>query len=304
VGTSFRRWAAVLEEEASAPSRVAEVELWQRVASARPLPLGSRPLDADRDTTATTRSLRLTLPTETTGPLLTTVPTGFRTGVQDVLLTGLALAVADRYGSPHVVLDVENHGREELAPSLYPVHLDLGGVDVTDALAAGPAADLAVARVAEHLRELPDHGLGYGLLRHLNPDTAAELAKLPAPAIGFNYLGRFTTPDPTGTTPWAFAPESAALGTGADSALAAAHVLEIGAVVHDTGNGPQLLAHWSWPDGVLAEPEVRALAESWFTALTSLVSRAGDTAGPSAADMTVAGMSRDELAELAAGLDS
>ncbi|MFF7646158.1 amino acid adenylation domain-containing protein [Streptomyces canus] len=314
-GTSFRRWATVLQEEACASSRVAEVELWQRIAAAPHLPLGARPLAPDRDTTATTRSLRLTLPADITGPLLTTVPSVFRASVQDVLLCGLALAVADRYGSPHVVVDVEGHGREELAPglalsrtvgwftSLYPVHLDLTGVDVADALATGPAADLAIGRVTGHLRELPDHGVGYGLLRHLNPDTAPELAKVPAPAIGFNYLGRFTAPDPTGTVPWAFAPESAALGTGADPALAAAHVLEIGAVVRDTDTGPQLLAHWSWPDGVLAEPQVRALAESWFAALTALVSRGGDSAGQSGAGMSVAGMSRDELAELAAGLD-
>ncbi|MGC0335300.1 non-ribosomal peptide synthase protein (TIGR01720 family) [Streptomyces sp. SLBN-8D4] len=315
VGTSFRRWATVLQEEARASSRVAEVELWQRIAAAPHLPLGSRPLDPDRDTTATTRSLRLTLPADITGPLLTTVPSVFRAGVQDVLLSGLALALADRYGSPHVVVDVEGHGREELAPglalsrtvgwftSLYPVHLDLTGVDVADALAAGPATDLAVSGVTEHLRELPDHGVGYGLLRHLNPDTAPELAKVPAPAIGFNYLGRFTAPDPTGTVPWAFAPESAALGTGADPALGAAHVLEVGAVVRDTDTGPQLLAHWSFPDGVLAEPEVRTLAESWFSALTALVSRSGDAAAQPVAGMSVAGMSRDELAELAAGLD-
>ncbi|WP_329596162.1 amino acid adenylation domain-containing protein [Streptomyces pseudovenezuelae] len=315
-GTSFRRWATALQEEARVPSRVAEAERWQRIGAAPQLPLGSRPLDPDRDTTATTRSLRLTLPADTTGPLLTTVPSAYGTGVQDILLTGLALAVADRYGSPHVVLDVEGHGREELTPglalsrtvgwftSLYPVHLDLAGVDVADALAAGPAADLAVGRVTEHLRELPDHGVGYGLLRHLNPDTAPELAKLPAPAIGFNYLGRFTASDPTGSVPWAFAPEAAALGTGADAALAAAHVLEVGAVVRDTGAGPQLLAHWSWPDGVLAEPEVRALAESWFSALTALVSRSADATGRPVAGMSVAGISRDELDELTAGLDA
>ena len=310
VGTSFRHWSLALGRHARTPSRVAEAELWRRIGDAPRAPLGRRPLDSDRDTAATTCSLRLTLPAETTGPLLSSVPAALHLGVQDVLLTGLALAVADRQGSPHVVLDVEGHGREELAAglepsatvgwftSLYPVHLDLQGVDVSDALAAGPAADLAATRVAERLRELPDHGVGHGLLRHLNPDTATELAKAPAPAIGFNYLGRFSAPGTTGTEPWAFAPESSALGTGCDPGLAAAHALDINAVVHDTPTGPRLVADWAWPEDVLTEPEVRALAESWFTALTALVSRAGNGAGPS-----VAGLSRDELDELAAGLD-
>ncbi|MEW2398055.1 amino acid adenylation domain-containing protein [Streptomyces sp. NPDC046862] len=310
VGTSFRRWSETLGRHARTPSRVAEAALWRRIADAPRAPLGRRPLDPDRDTAAGTRSLRLALPPETTGALLTSVPATFHLGVQDVLLTGLALAVADRQGSPHVVLDIEGHGREELSPglepsgtvgwftSLYPVHLDLEGVDVADALAAGPAADLSATRVAECLRELPDHGVGHGLLRHLNPDTAAELAKAPIPAIGFNYLGRFSAPDTTGTELWAFAPESSALGAGCDPGLAAAHALDINAVVHDTATGPRLVADWAWPKDVLTEPEVRALAESWFTALTALVSRVGKRAG-----LSVAGLSRDELDELTAGLD-
>jgi non-ribosomal peptide synthase protein (TIGR01720 family) len=310
VGVSFRRWSVELGRQARTPARVAEAELWRRITDAPRAPLGRRPLDPDRDTAACTRSLRLTLPPETTGPLLSDVPATFDLGVQDVLLTGLALAVANRQGSPHIVLDIEGHGREELSPglepsgtvgwftSLYPVHLNLQGVDVPDALAAGPAADLAATRVAEHLRELPDHGAGHGLLRHLNPDTAAELAKAPAPAIGFNYLGRFSTPGTAGTELWAFAPESSALGAGRDPGLAAAHALDINAVVHDAANGPLLVADWSWPEGVLTEAEVRELAETWFTALTALVSRAARGAGPS-----VPGLSGDELDELTAGLD-
>ncbi|MFF5369821.1 amino acid adenylation domain-containing protein [Streptomyces sp. NPDC013187] len=310
VGMSFRRWSVELGRQARTPARVAEAELWRRIADAPRAPLGRRPLDPGRDTAAGTRSLRLTLPPGTTGPLLTDVPATFHLGVQDALLTGLALAVADRQGSPHLVLDIEGHGREEhllgLQPSgtvgwftsLYPVHLDLEGVDVADALAAGPAADLAAALVAGRMRELPDHGAGHGLLRHLNPDTAAELAKAPPPAIGFNYLGRFSTPGTAGSEPWAFAPESSALGAGRDPGLAAAHALDINAVVHDTPAGPRLVADWAWPEGVLTEPEVRELAETWVTALTALVSRAAEAAGPS-----VPGLSGDELDELTAGLD-
>ncbi|MFJ9898453.1 amino acid adenylation domain-containing protein [Streptomyces sp. NPDC091280] len=318
VGTSFRSWSTALGREARTPARVAEAELWRRIGDAPRARLGRRPLDAERDTAATTRSLRLSLPPAATAPLLTGVPAALDLGVQEVLLTGLALAVADRQGSPHVVLDVEGHGREELATglelsrtvgwftSLYPVHLDLEGVDVGDALAAGPAADLAAARVAKCLRELPDHGAGHGLLRHLNPDTATELAKAPTPAIGFNYLGRFDAPGSTATAtePWAFAPESEALGSGRDPGLATAHVLEVNAVVHDTITGPRLVADWAWPEDVLTEPEVRALAESWFAALTALVSRVDDGTDASAgAGASVTDLSRDELDELTVGLE-
>ncbi|KPI18992.1 amino acid adenylation domain protein [Actinobacteria bacterium OK074] len=315
VGTSFRRWSALLGEEAHRPARTAEAELWRRALTAPRTPLGTRPLDPARDTAATTRSLRRTLPTATTGPLLTTVPSAYRTGTQDVLLTGLALAVADRQGAGHVVVDVEGHGREELTAgldlsrtvgwftSLYPVHLDLDGVDVRDALTAGPAADTAVGRVAEHLRALPDHGIGHGLLRHLNPETAATLAQLPTPAIGFNYLGRFTAPADTATE-WAFAPESTAVGSGIDPGLGAAHTLELNSVVHDTDTGPQLVADWTWPDGVLTETEVSALADAWFAALTALAARAAHTADPQPSSaLSWDPVTDDEFDDLTAGLD-
>ncbi|KUN96931.1 non-ribosomal peptide synthetase [Streptomyces caeruleatus] len=316
VGTSFRRWSALLGEEARRPARVAEAALWRRTAAAPRTPLGARPLDPDRDTAATARTLRLTLPADVTGPLLTAVPAAFQAGAQEVLLSGLALAVAERQGGGHVLVDVEGHGREEIADgidlsrtvgwftSLYPVHFDLNGVDVRDALAVGPAADTAVRHVRDRLRELPDHGIGHGLLRYLNPDTATALAKPSVPLIGFNYLGRFAAPSGADdTTPWAFAPESSALGNGTDQELPAAHALDLNAVVHDSDDGPRLVADWTWPEGVLKEPDVRALAESWFAALTALTARAARSAEAEYADLSLGSLSQDELDELEADLD-
>ena len=75
--------------------------------------------------------------------------------------------------------------------SLYPVRLDVGRLDLADALSGGASLGRAVKTVKEQLRAVPGKGLGYGLLRYLNADTAAALAGGPAPQLGFNYLGRF-----------------------------------------------------------------------------------------------------------------
>ncbi|MDH6492446.1 non-ribosomal peptide synthetase [Streptomyces sp. SAI-127] len=312
VGTSFRAWSSMLREQAC--TRGAEAKLWRRLNDAPCAPFGARPLDPAKDTAATSRSLRLTLEAGVTGPLLGSVPAAFRAGPQDVLLAGLTLAVAARQDVPHVLVDVEGHGREEIAPglelsrtvgwftSLYPVHVDLAGLDLRDALAAGPAADGVVRRVADRTGELPDHGVGFGLLRYLNPDTAGELAQQTAPPIGFNYLGRFATA-PATDSPWSFAPESPALGSGTDPGLAAAHALELNAVVHDTPAGPRLVADWSWPDGVLTESEVRELAGAWFAALTALTDRAARMAPQAPGALLSAELDADELDELAAGLE-
>ena len=163
-----------------------------------------------------------------TDALLTRVPAAFHGGIDDVLLTGLALAVADwcrrhvqgaahvaHHGGSHaVLLDLEGHGREEglgreegwrcgvsgavdltrtvgWFTSLYPVRLDPGLLDLEEALSGGPALGRALKTIKEQLRAVPGKGLGYGLLRYLNDETAAELAGAPAPQLGFNYLGRF-----------------------------------------------------------------------------------------------------------------
>ena len=101
-------------------------------------------LDRERDVTGRARELRLMLPAAVTEALLTRVPAAFHGGINDVLLTGLAVAVADwcrRQGRGEqraVLLDLEGHGREEIFAevdlsrtvgwftSLFPVRLDLG----------------------------------------------------------------------------------------------------------------------------------------------------------------------------------
>jgi hypothetical protein len=52
------------------------------------------------------------------------------------------------------------------------------------------------------------------------------------------------------------------------------HPLVVNAMTRDLPGGPRLQAFWSWPAGVLDEPDVRALAHTWITALTALVRHA------------------------------
>ncbi|MDX3451771.1 amino acid adenylation domain-containing protein [Streptomyces sp. ME02-8801-2C] len=290
VDTSFRTWSHRLEELAQDPAHEAELPFWTGVLEgAAPLPL-DRPLDPVRDTAGTVRNLELRLPAEITGPLLSAVPSAFTANVNDVLLTGLGLAVADwrrRHGDDQggpALVDLESHGRdEELAEdadlsrtvgwftSVFPVLLDPGPVDLEAALAGGAEIDEALARVRAHLGSLPANGTGYGMLRHLNPRTAPVLARFAPPSIEFNYLGRFGIPE---ATDWSYAPEEDVSDIGAEPEMREGHALGINVVTEDRADGPVLAAHWSWPAAVLSEEAVRDLAETWFRALRALVARA------------------------------
>ncbi|WP_413806066.1 amino acid adenylation domain-containing protein [Streptomyces sp. OE57] len=282
VGTSFRRWARLLADQAVDPAREDELDMWTRMTGDPGLAVATDALDPARDDVRSLRSLTVVLDPARTGPLLTTVPAAYHAGVDDVLLTALVLAAAHCYGTAEataLLVNVEGHGREDIAEaldltrtigwftSMYPVRLDAGPVDWTDVATGAAGLSGALKRVKEQLR-VPDHGIGYGLLRYLNPRTGPRLAALNTPRIGFNYLGRYTG---SGSANWPYAKESTALGGGSDPDLALTHCLDINALTEDTPDGPRLTATWAWAGHLMTEAEVSRFAEAWCTAVDGLI---------------------------------
>ncbi|MCP9948753.1 amino acid adenylation domain-containing protein [Actinomadura madurae] len=322
VPTSFRRWAQRLAAEASDPARTAELPLWDDVLATPDPVLGTRPLDPAADTFGTARHLTLDLPADVTGPLLTDVPAAFHGRVNDVLLTGLALAVAewrrDRGVTDEtaVLVDLEGHGREEIVPgvdlsrtagwftSIHPVRLDAGWVDPADVRDGGQAVGTALKRVKEQLREIPDNGIGHGLLRYLDPAVRGGRP----PQIAFNYLGRSAAPEATDWGP-ADQDDSAALGPGQDAALGLVHAIEVNAHTRDLPDGPELSATWTWAGRLFDDTAVEDLAGRWYAALRGLVAHVTDGAaeGPvggfTPSDLSLVDVSQEEIDELAAELD-
>jgi len=330
-GTSFRRWAQLLAGQASDPGRVAELGIWAQMLERGGPPLGSRPLEARHDTTARVRTVTFTLPAQVTGALLTSVPAAFHAGVNDVLLAGLAAAVAQyrsRRGERDtaVLVDVEGHGREPLAAgmdlsrtvgwftSVVPVRLDTGRVDFTEIASGGPAAGRVLKRVKEQMRAIPGDGLGYGLLRYLNPQTAPVLAALPARQIGFNYLGRFTAP-PDAASPHTTRPDTggrpgsrpvhwqpAPFGGHADPELPAVYVVEAISAVRDLASGPELTISLAWSSGILTETAARELAAGWRDMLTGLAAHTAQpgTGGHTPSDFPLLALAQAQIEDLEA----
>jgi non-ribosomal peptide synthase protein (TIGR01720 family) len=294
VGTSFRRWSQLLHDDARSARRQAELPFWEGMLAEPVAPIGARPLDPARDVVGTEGTLVVPLPPAVTAPLLTQVPARYQATMDEVLLAALAAAVAEwratageAPGADAVLVDLEGHGREEVVgdadlsrsvgwfTSLCPVRLDAAGIDLGGVRAGGRAVDDIVARTQDRLRALPDGGIGYGMLRYLDPEAGARLAALGArPQVLFNYLGRFDATDLGGD--WASAPEVDVFGGGADPQMPLSRPIELNAVTVDGPDGPELRATWSWAEGVLTEPEVRDLAERWQAMVEGLVARASD----------------------------
>ncbi|HEX6640477.1 MAG TPA: amino acid adenylation domain-containing protein, partial [Thermoanaerobaculia bacterium] len=270
-GTPFRTWARLLDEHAA--NVIAELPAWEAILDrGKPL-LPNATHDPTRDVESDAGELRIELTEELTSALLTTVCAAFHARINDVLLAALAVAVAawrrDRGDSADgsILVELEGHGREPFDESIdlsetvgwftsvFPAALVLPDVEVEEAMTGGAAIARALKEIKEQLHATPGRGLGYGLLRYLNEEGRTRLSSRPAPQIGFNYFGRTTQSE-----------ELPSIHIALDAAMPLFHLLDINAAAVDG----RLSASWRWSQRVLAEHEVRALADAWQTALESL----------------------------------
>ncbi|MFD7551820.1 amino acid adenylation domain-containing protein, partial [Streptomyces sp. NPDC059816] len=323
-GTPFAHWARTLAAQATGGARRAELPYWKDLLSVEEEPLAERALDPSVDTEgAGTHRVELTLPAATTTDLLTRVPTAFHAGIDDVLLTGLAAAVEhwrrDRgraVTAGPLLVDVEGHGRVPLGEdmdltgtlgwftSTSPRRLDTGAVDLARVRAGGPEAGRLLKAVKEQLRSVPGDGLGYGLLRYVDPEAAPALAGLPSAQIGFNYLGRFRDAAATSSAPAsAWTPvDGTGLGVRPDPRMALAHALEAGGLVNDLPDGPRLTLSLVAPAGLLTEDALRDLVTAWSEVLTGIARHTtlGDGGGHTPSDFPLVTLGQDDVRELEA----
>ncbi|MEU2257913.1 amino acid adenylation domain-containing protein [Nocardia xishanensis] len=277
VGTSYRRWAHANIEQAE--SRATELAVWQRVLATPDAPLGARAADPALDIVASAAEVRTIVPADVATVVLDQAPVLFHCGANDVLLAALTMAVARWRTRTGALFTLEGHGREESVlpgadlartvgwfTSVYPVAIDLAGIDLDEAFAGGPAAGLAIKAAKEQLRAVPDRGVGYGMLRYLNPRTAAELAAGPTPQISFNYLGRAT-----GTLEGTWLPRRFAATQDDRAPLHA--VVDVNAIMGSDG----LEVTWAYATKLLGADDVREFAEHWAAALAALAEHARTT---------------------------
>ncbi|THJ74705.1 hypothetical protein [Candidatus Frankia alpina] len=227
------------------------------------------------------------LPPERATALLSTVPTAFGIGADELLLAALSLAVAAQTrpgeaGSSGMVVAVQAHGRQEQVVD----HLDLSRTvgwmaeifpfllerTADDGAAFGECAvDAAVARVRALMAQIPDGGTDYSMLRFLNPRTAPILSAAPMPTIYLNYVGRLTRGE---VADWSVAAEDSELFADWNADVPDPFPLSLIVRTVDGPDGPELSARWSsGPDGPGAAV-VGSLVAAWLRALDALAARA------------------------------
>ncbi|MGN9783170.1 amino acid adenylation domain-containing protein [Nonomuraea sp. ZG12] len=302
VGTSFRRWTQVLERAALD----ADPGYFQRPLPGPDGPVGRRPL-SEADTVASERVRAVPVDPEVTAALLGEVPARFHAGVNDVLLTALAVALARwrrdlGQDQTFAHIELEGHGREgrfvagaagfepELSrtvgwfTTLFPVTVDPGA-------AADPTAPeyltAALKAVKEDLAQVPGNGVSYGALRYL----AGVEFDTSAPQVLFNYLGRF---DAGGAGDWQLAGATGQLGEKRDPKMRLPRALEFNAIAEPGPTGEyELVTTVSWPAGVFTDEDITTISAYFRTALTGLA--ALDQGGHSPSDFGAVSLTQADV---------
>ncbi|WP_330230540.1 amino acid adenylation domain-containing protein [Nocardia sp. NBC_00508] len=298
VGTSFRRWARGQVEHAA--GRGAELPVWQDILATPDPPIGAGTLDPALDVAVTTATWQTTIASDVADTVLTTVPDRFHCGADDVLVTALAMAASRWRDRRSLLFTLEGHGRAEAVlpgadvartvgwfTAVYPMAIDLTGIDLRDAFDGGPAAGAAIKTTKQQLHAVSDKGIGFGMLRYLNTDTKNALVDAPTPQISFNYLGRA----PIGSETGAWLPQRFA-ATRDDRAPMAA-VVDINAVLTESG----LEVTWAYASRLLDRADVEELAGLWAAALRALAdhTRSAGAGGHTPCDLDLVAVTQPQI---------
>ena len=265
--TSFKAWAERMEAHAKSEALEAERAFWLSDSrrEIRALPMDK----AGANTTASARHVSVSLDVEETRALLREVPAAYRARIDDVLLTALAQALAGWTGERRHLVELEGHGREELFEDV-DLSRTVGWFTSVVPVLLEPAASspgAALRAVRDGLRQMPNRGLGHGLLRYLGrEETVRELRALPRAQVIFNYLGQL---DATAASSPLFNVAREPSGSTVSTRGTRSHLLEVNGLVIEE----RLRLSWTYSENVHEQATIAALAQGFLAALRTLIAQ-------------------------------
>jgi non-ribosomal peptide synthase protein (TIGR01720 family) len=260
--SSYRQWYNTLETYGKSQRSENQLEYWNEVAkSYHPLPVDT----VYDDTVSVKESANYShrLPAASTRHLIQEVPRVYHTEINDILLGSLAKTISDWSNNDKVTIGLEGHGREDIAEgidtsrtvgwftNLYPVLLTVK---------PGNQEDDIIKTVKEQLRQVPDRGIGYGVLKYINKEETLQ-GKEPWDIV-FNYLGQ--TDNIVNDGKWFKGAGEAAGATRSEQ-----HILSEKISINCIIRGGQLSVNWTYSSRHYNEATIQKLAEEYITNLES-----------------------------------
>ncbi|MEM1254709.1 MAG: amino acid adenylation domain-containing protein [Cyanobacteria bacterium P01_H01_bin.21] len=298
--TAFQDWVLKLQGYSQLPEFQDSLKYWLQLPWSEVSPL---PVDMAMPSTETSsvnmKSVSVSLSAAETEELLKQVPEAYNTQINDALLTALVLSIGSWSKRSTVLIHLEGHGREHLFDevdvsltvgwftSLYPVLLTAANdISIGTALKA----------VKEQLREVPQAGMSYGLLRYMtqNSEIESALSALPTPEVIFNYFGQIEQGSEVAAAGWSLAREP--IGATHSPQGQPAHQLDINAQVVSG----RLEVIWAYDSIRYRSETIENLAQDYIRALQALIDHclSPESGGYTPSDFPSASMTQSELDDI------
>ncbi|HIK07100.1 MAG TPA: AMP-binding protein [Trichormus sp. M33_DOE_039] len=293
--TSFRQWAQSLVNYAQSDQIAAEFKTWLEIIPQESTPLPLDNMGKGENNVASEAEVKVNLDITQTRALLEAVPKAYHTQINDVLLTALAISCSQWTKQRSLFIDVETHGREDLFAdinitrtvgwftTIFPLFLEFKNLN-----------DLGenLKYVKEKLRQIPQKGIGYGVLRYLtqNQKLSPTLQALPQSAICFNYLGQLDL----------FSSQTSILGLAKESTGLSSHplnprryVLNINAWIAQS----QLQIQWRYSCNLHDTTTIENLAQQFIKTLQAIIQhcQARESGGYTPSDFVGARLNQQQL---------
>jgi non-ribosomal peptide synthase protein (TIGR01720 family) len=262
--TSFKQWAAALQEYAQSAEIKGELDYWlQQRSDAR---LESEFMRG-QPVIHSSRAVTVGLTRPETQSLLKGAASGGKDQTIAALLVALGQSFASWSGERSLVIDLERHGREAVSEQI-----DLSGtvgwftsifpfkVDVQENEAA------ALRQVQRQLEGIPRNGLGFGLLQYLAEDEeiAERLKQMARPPVSFNYMGQLDQVVPADSL---FVAARGRSGATQDTREPRIYLLDVTASVA----GSRMRVSFEYSQNLFSRARIEQLAGLYLEALKAVV---------------------------------
>ncbi|HJK87964.1 MAG TPA: condensation domain-containing protein, partial [Candidatus Megaira endosymbiont of Mesostigma viride] len=187
---SYQQWSNALYEYSQSPMLNTERAYWMNIINQFSL----LPVDKNSGvlSIAGMNTINKELDENETLNLLKKVSM-YKSEFKNLLLTALVLAFGDWKGSYKLSLFLEAHGREDTIgldvsrtvgwfTTLFPINLKLSNPQ---------NISLSINQITEILKNIPNKGIGYGVLRYLVPNSQNLSPEIDKNILIFNYLGQW-----------------------------------------------------------------------------------------------------------------
>ncbi|QUH28821.1 non-ribosomal peptide synthetase [Vallitalea guaymasensis] len=263
---SYKEWANKLQVYANSNKALKEISYWQTIEDA---PVESLPKDRiiDKNMAADSKTVHASISEAKTEQLLKDVNKAYNTEINDILITALCLTVKNWTDKDNVLIQLEGHGREEIIEdiditrtvgwftSMYPVIFDM---------AKSEDISYQIKNIKETLRNVPNKGVGYGILKYLTESKLHKEIQFTKKAeICFNYLGQFDIQDETQV----FSISSLSTGQAISHKLEKEHAIEINGKVSEG----KLMLDISYNQKEYNEDTIKTFADNYIKNLEDIL---------------------------------